>query len=89
MKTKRQLLFIPMFIGIILVLIVSGCKKDDNPVTPQSPLSESQVADIVAASLGGGGSTNGLSAQIEDAADRKSTRLNSSHSRASRMPSSA
>ena len=35
------------------------------------------------------GSSNSLAASLEILSDRKSTRLNSSHSRASRMPSSA
>ncbi len=68
MKTKRQLLLILIFVGIIFALILYGCKKDDNPVTPQSPLSETDAANLIAASLGGSASTNGISSQIEEAA---------------------
>ena len=48
------------------------------------------AARIIVVGVGGGGN-NAVNRMIDEqiAGDRKSTRLNTSHSRASRMPSSA
>src|ERR1041385_1483095 len=70
METKPRSSSFQILFTIILIAaaILFGCKKDDNPATVHSVLSENEVANLIAASLGGSTSTNGLSAQLEEAA---------------------
>ena len=74
------------FLLIICFTAISGCEKDDICAadTPTTPTVVIEFFDDATTALKGV-----VKLKIQEVGDRKSTRLNSSHSIASRMPSSA
>ena len=60
-----------IFLSIIILclsIFMLGCKSDQTPIQQRVGVTEDDIADMIAASLGSGTSTNGLSAQIGEAA---------------------
>lgn len=57
-----------LFSVLLVTFFPTSCKNSDNPAQTQSSVTQEVVADMIAASLGGSASTNGLSAQMEEAA---------------------
>ena len=59
-----------VFVSALLsgVFIISGCKNETTSTTSSAALSDDDAANLIAASLAGKSSTNGLTAQMEDAA---------------------
>ncbi len=54
---------------IISLMLVTGCKKEDDVVNvTEDVVSEDDLANSIAGSVGGSDATNGLSAEIENAA---------------------
>ena len=78
---KRRIRTGLFFLMMVLLFVLTGCSSNssDSQGKAKILMSVSDASDTFRASL----------AKAAKEADRKSTRLNSSHSRKSRMPSSA
>ena len=89
---KRYNLYTNHFFYYLLILYsLSSCHKVEDKIVVPPTLSTTIVTNIRANSAESGGNirSDGGAAISERGVDQKSTRLNSSHGKLSRMPSSA
>jgi hypothetical protein len=69
MKSHFAEFVVVVSIALAFAASVTGCKKDNNLVDNSSvTVSEDDAADVIAASLGGNGSTQGFAAGVAEAA---------------------
>ena len=79
MNAKNILTRMSLFLFVILLAVIIGCKdKSTNPAATTGY--EDDVADVVAASLGSDSSTDGIPAQLSDAAGYAGSSQQSSQS---------